>query len=272
MTIEKSVLRQAQLLLLEGLKEIDRICNKHNINYWIDSGTLLGAKRHGGFIPWDDDIDICMIREDFNKFIKISESEINKEKYFLHTIYSDPFHYLNCPSRLRILGTKLRPKGVKKYGRSVSGLFIDILPFDKYSKFYFKRKYIERMLSLLFRIKTGSQYPSPRFWRAVLSKTFGIFLSRNFLLKLAKYLSNSFSKKTKNYIYAYGVEVSYSRYIFKKETLFPINKIVFEGTKFNCPNNIEEYLKQIYGPDYMIEPPEEAREVHFCNIEISLRK
>ncbi|ACQ66967.1 LicD family protein [Candidatus Williamhamiltonella defendens] len=61
MTIEKSVLRQAQLLLLEGLKEIDRICNKHNINCWIDSGTLLGAKRHGGFIPWDDDIDILTL-------------------------------------------------------------------------------------------------------------------------------------------------------------------------------------------------------------------
>ncbi|WP_165393861.1 LicD family protein, partial [Candidatus Williamhamiltonella defendens] len=104
MTIEKSVLRQAQLLLLEGLKEIDRICNKHSINYWIDSGTLLGAKRHGGFIPWDDDIDICMTRKDYNRFIDICSEELNQKKYFLQTVKSDPYYInINVPCKLRIL-------------------------------------------------------------------------------------------------------------------------------------------------------------------------
>ena len=63
--IEKEDLRKAQLIMLDILLEFDRICKKYNINYWIDSGTLLGAKRHSGFIPWDDDIDVCMLEVEY---------------------------------------------------------------------------------------------------------------------------------------------------------------------------------------------------------------
>ena len=65
----ETVLRQAQLVMLRMLKIIDYICRKHDISYWMCSGTLLGAVRHKGFIPWDDDLDICMIREDYERFV-----------------------------------------------------------------------------------------------------------------------------------------------------------------------------------------------------------
>lgn len=263
MVIEKSVLRKAQMLLLEGLKEIDRICNKHNINYWIDGGTLLGAKRHGGFIPWDDDIDICMIREDYNKFIKISDLEINKEKFFLQTAYSDP-DYNDFFCRLKILGTKV----ASIYTTSgVNGLCVDILVFDKYSKNFLKRK-LECMLSVLCRIKVGSKFPISRDFRVIIAKILGPFLSKNILLKLIKSLSNFLSKKTKDYVYSYGIEASFHKIFFKEEILFPIDKLVFEGRKFNCPKNVDEYLKQTYGPDYMIEPPEKERKIHHHSIEL----
>ena len=71
-----SILRQHQLKMLDILIIIDRICKKHGIKYWISDGTLLGAVRHGGFIPWDDDLDIQMMRKDFKHFIKIISEEL----------------------------------------------------------------------------------------------------------------------------------------------------------------------------------------------------
>ena len=71
-------LQEAQLRMLEMLCEIDRICKKYDIKYWLDAGTLLGAIRHKGFIPWDDDIDIGMIREDYRKFKSIVKGELDK--------------------------------------------------------------------------------------------------------------------------------------------------------------------------------------------------
>ena len=71
-------LRRCQLKQLTILEEIDRICRKHHIDYWLDGGTLLGAVRHGGFIPWDDDIDIAMRKEDMERFINIAPSELSK--------------------------------------------------------------------------------------------------------------------------------------------------------------------------------------------------
>lgn len=80
--INNNILRKAQLRMLNILLEIDRICQKNNIEYWLAEGTLLGAVRNKGFIPWDDDIDICMLREDYNKFIKIAPKELNSEYFF----------------------------------------------------------------------------------------------------------------------------------------------------------------------------------------------
>ena len=73
---EGSVLRNIQLNLLDILVEFDRVCRKNGIRYWLDSGTLLGAMRHGGFIPWDDDLDICILRKDYRKLIRILDNDL----------------------------------------------------------------------------------------------------------------------------------------------------------------------------------------------------
>ncbi|MEX6253878.1 LicD family protein [Providencia huaxiensis] len=83
------ILRSAQLVLIDGLKEIDRVCKIHKIEYWIDSGTLLGAKRQEAFIEWDEDIDICMTRENFEKFMLVANGSINKDLYFLQNKITD---------------------------------------------------------------------------------------------------------------------------------------------------------------------------------------
>ena len=78
-------LRACQLKQLSILKEVDRICRKHKLSYWLDGGTLLGAMRHGGFIPWDDDIDIGMTLEDMQAFMKVAPSEL-PDTLFLQTV------------------------------------------------------------------------------------------------------------------------------------------------------------------------------------------
>ena len=78
-----TVLRKAQLRMLAILIEVDKICRKYNISYWLDYGTLLGAVRHQGFIPWDDDLDICVLRKDYKRLRKVLIAELSKQYLFL---------------------------------------------------------------------------------------------------------------------------------------------------------------------------------------------
>ena len=78
----KGNLRNVQLLYIELLRFVDNVCKKHDIDYWLEGGTLIGAVRHGGFIPWDDDIDLSIMRKDYEKLIKILPEEISKYEYF----------------------------------------------------------------------------------------------------------------------------------------------------------------------------------------------
>ena len=77
---------------IEILDVVDTFCRENNINYWLDSGTLLGAIRHGGYIPWDDDIDMVMFRDDYDKLVKVADKEFTYP-YFFQTIYSDEYYF-----------------------------------------------------------------------------------------------------------------------------------------------------------------------------------
>ena len=91
--IDEKQLSQAKKVMVDILIEIDRICATHNIEYWIDYGTLLGAVRHKGFIPWDDDIDIVMPRKEYNRFIKIAQEELS-DAYLLQSNYIQTDQYI----------------------------------------------------------------------------------------------------------------------------------------------------------------------------------
>ena len=120
-------LRACQLKQLSILEEVDRICKKHGIGYWLDGGSLLGAVRHGGFIPWDDDIDIGMTKSDLERFEKIAPAEL-PETLFLQTRRSDPAHKssvvkIRDRNSLYIEDADFFKSDYEK------GLFIDIFPF-----------------------------------------------------------------------------------------------------------------------------------------------
>ena len=125
--MKEVTLRQLQLAELDILLEIDRVCTENNIKYFLDSGTALGAVRHKGFIPWDDDIDICMMRDDYEKFIRLAPEKLS-QKYFLQTLKTDP-GYNKLHAKVRKNGTVFK-EDANLMRNMNHGLFVDIYPFD----------------------------------------------------------------------------------------------------------------------------------------------
>ena len=131
-------LRKLQLIELDLLLELDRICRKYDIKYVISSGTLLGAVRHGGFIPWDDDLDTYMLRAEYEKFCKICEKELDQKRFFLQNDKTDK-EYRWGYAKLRRKGTQYIRDGQEAI-KCFSGVSIDIFVLDNVPDNYLLRK------------------------------------------------------------------------------------------------------------------------------------
>lgn len=254
---EGTTLRKIQLRLLDILVEIDKICRKHDIKYWIDFGTLLGAVRHGGFIPWDDDIDVTMPTDDYHRFLEIAPKEL-PDTLFLQTKETDPSYPM--------LLNKVRDKNsffitqhedfTKDYNK---GLYIDIfqaVPYPNVNPVFQKR--LMRWLmktNFFFSVKQ-----TVNFKNTVATITFPIITT--FLNSIWSLLN----LKPKNRI---GYEKRFNIYgnSYTKDMIFPLNDITFEGKTFLGPADPNRYLTSIYG-NYMIIPPEEKRHTHIIHVEI----
>lgn len=255
---EGTLLRKVQLRLLDILVEIDKICRKHDIKYWIDFGTLLGAVRHGGFIPWDDDIDVTMPTDDYHRFLEIAPKEL-PEHLFLQTKETDPtYHFLlNKVRDNRSLFITQYEDFTSNYSK---GLFIDLFEVNPYPTVNPK---LQRFIMHWF-LKTNfffsvKQYVTLKNHIATI--TFPIL---KFLLKI---FWGILCLKPKNKL---GYKKHFNTYgnSYEKEWIFPLKDINFEGKTFLCPANPDRYLNSIYG-DYMKIPPERKRNTHIIHVEIS---
>lgn len=235
------------------LKEIHRLCMLHGIKYYIVGGTLLGAVRHGGFIPWDDDIDIAMYREDFKKFKKVCLDELG-EDFFLQDIYTDPGYNQMMP-KVRKNGTLLDSPmtvGLKMH----KGLFVDIFMLD-----YAKKK--TKMLEIkhdfhwallnLFSRKQCHNIKS-RVKRAVVA-----LIPAKLIVRLSDWIlsEKESADYTVNYTSIYGVR----KQTFPTEYYGDGVEIEFDGLTVMAPCKYKDILTQIYG-DYMKLPPVEKRGLH----------
>jgi lipopolysaccharide cholinephosphotransferase len=248
----KNDLRSVQLVQLAILKEFDRICKKHKLTYWLDAGTLLGAVRHGGFIPWDDDLDVGMPSADYKKFLEIVEQEL-PSNLFLQTKKTDakaPFLYAKLRDNNSLFVDYGMDMGVKFH----RGVYIDIFEYVDYPKLSKK--------SIRFFYKTIGKpiaVLSTRHYLSLKTVTqYFVFNIERVVFKLIWRLINSFAKKRHlgNTIEDNGYFVQHSF-----ETIFPVKSISYEGNEFDIPNNQDAYLKTLYG-DYMKFPPEEDRKGH----------
>ena len=251
-----NTLKQAQLIMLRLLTVVDEICQKNDIRYWLDSGTLLGAVRHGGFIPWDDDLDICMPRKDYYKFLELANKELPSD-IFLQTKKTDP----TFPS----FYTKLRDNNstiIERFegGRDIKfhqGIFIDIFPVDfvddtdefiSYKRLLNKDYKHKQATNTIKKVKAYLK----KYYAEVKVKIIG-----------KESLINSINKKYINSDGEYvikGVELDYES-IIEKNKVFPLKKTKFCNIDFFAPNDTHTYLKNMYG-DYMKLPEESDKISH----------
>lgn len=125
---KQSVRNSHQEMLLSMLKDLDFVCRKNNIHYMLFSGTALGAVRHHGFIPWDDDIDIIMLRQDYERFFSVAAKDFDSERYYVQREYGP--HWPMQFSKLRVNGTTCMEKYHPKDLETHQGVYIDIFPCD----------------------------------------------------------------------------------------------------------------------------------------------
>ncbi len=251
-TYTQSQLKACQKKQLSILDEIDKICKKHDIEYWLDGGTLLGAVRHGGFIPWDDDIDIAMTDKDLHRFMEIAPKELPSHLALHNPWNSDtkePIVKVRDLNSLIIEPSDDFSAGYEK------GLYVDIFPFVKYpcvSRGFTKR--ITRGICRSYSILHRRHYYSLRslgelFW----------FGGKYFLYSAIWRISYIFNPPLSHYgnvpmNNGYGAK-------HRNDETWPLSTVVFEGKEYPAPKDPAAYLTELYG-DYMTLPPEEERKNH----------
>lgn len=245
-----------QNVILNIMKHIDDFCERHGINYYIIGGTALGAVRHEGFIPWDDDLDIAMTRENYNRFIDLYEKEGNKDDFFLQVGRRDwPLYF----SKLRLLGTRFEESGaLDEIKEDKRGIFVDIFPLDVASSLCFIRLWQYVCSKLLIAEALSNRH----YHTNSLLKKMIIFLSKPVKIPFVQQFLYCqvlrFNKKKTGYI---GDFFEITRF---KDAAYPIRfwgnpkKIMFEKIALYGPEMIKDYLTLYFG-NYMELPPVEKR-------------
>ena len=238
---------QLKKVQIELLDEFHRFCQENKIGYSLCYGTLLGAVRHKGFIPWDDDIDIAMTRNDYNKFIKTYTSE----NYFVQNLYKDEDYRLPF-SKFMKRNTLFIESGTSHFNYEKC-IFIDIFPIDSLVDNrlnYFKAYIYSELVWILAR-------------KDIFSKKFKILGKIiNFIFKKRIYWIDYFTKKIESLKKGGYYDLNYGgKHIIKfclKNEIYPYTTLEFEGKKYSVFNNYDQILTQTYGT-YMELPPVEKR-------------
>lgn len=260
--MDKPTLRDVQLIELCIAKEIKRICTKHNICYFMSDGTLLGAVRHKGFIPWDDDMDFGMPLEDYKKFLCVAKEELS-EDFFLQHVTTDASYILPY-AKVRMNGTAVK-ETVAVDSKMHCGIWVDIFPYVT--------------------IEEKQAFSASFFWKANLLMTMYLMkngyalnaVTRNPLKKIAKNILKYMPVKKKflqRYIFGLlrdGSETSDycmkiravlgEQFVFRRQWFDYCTEIHFEDDIFPAPVCYDQILTKEYG-EYMVIPKRAERKTH----------
>ena len=249
-----SVLRRQQLRMLELLVAVDDICRRHDIRYWLSSGTLIGAVRHDGFIPWDDDLDIEMLRDDYLRLLDVLPREL-PDTMALQTEQTDSNYFLPYAKVRDRRSLMSEPNNYDRAWKE-QGIFIDILPMER-----------QRMCLHLLSEKTfGHLY---KIWRTSTDDASAIRRVRRIfrlntkvifpMLRLLNRLSGA-------HIITSGLGLPYHKPRYEDD-IFPLSSHVFEGLQFPVPRDTDHHLRCLFG-DYTQLPDLDRLAPHTAHIEI----
>ena len=276
MEITQPDLRRLQLVLVEIVADVDRVCRENGLSYALGGGTALGARRHKGFIPWDDDVDLNIPRADYNRFIPLFRARFG-HKYWIHTP-AETSGYGLALARIRLKGSCVRTREDLANVQMECGAFVDIFIVESvpscrvlrcahgmvslalgllYScrKFYFERRLVRRWsmenagMSLAFRIKCAIGF-------------FTAFASLDFWTRLWDWWNRLCSGGDSEYVTIPVGRRHYFGELARREDLCETVDVEWEGTLRKAPKDLDGYMTRLYGPNYMTPPPPEKRERH----------
>lgn len=247
MLCEIRLMTDTQTRLLEMLRWFDAFCKKNGIEYWLSDGTCLGAIRHEGFIPWDDDIDVAMMREEYLRFEKLFKEN---DDYALQTVNNDPFYTSPC-SKIRDKHSFLEENHRQDINYRFRGIALDIFPQEKIhampAKLFLHLRWKLTLAGAKADMTSGEK-------RRFLTRKKMLFRA----ISIARPLLKLFPSKRLRMSYGSGWLEEH----FLEKEIFPLGQAIFEGGLYPVPGDIPAYLTRIYGNDYMTPPPPENRVVH----------
>ena len=258
--------------MLEILVEIDKICKKHDIRYWLSSGTLIGAMRHNGFIPWDDDLDIEMMRSDYVRLMEVLPSEL-PDWLALQNDETDP-NYFFYYAKVRDRRSKMLEQN--NYDRlwQEQGIYIDIFPLEQHS--IWLHKLTEKTVGHMYKIWRTSTDDTKairkvrrifdfnnRFVFPCLRALLSIFNFQFSIFRSALPLGSSKNSQLSTITSGMGIPFHNRRYL---DEIFPLVTHEFEGHEFPVPHDADAHLRHLYG-DYMQLPDLNKLAIHVGKLE-----
>ena len=257
MTVTDELLQEVHAVELDMLKAVDDLCRKHNITYTLYCGTLLGAIRHGGFIPWDDDIDLAMPLEDYKRFLKVAHEL--PAPYVIQDRYNTKA-YFYVWSRVYADGTAYIKKGMKQPGDLHMGIWMDIYPFCGAARTKRRESFQWFLIECATASRTAEFYratgDATRF-RQKLMMHVPYWIRRtagNLCLRIAMRDPEKCEKKG-------TLDVARFEGKYKRDDWKQLTTARFEDREYPIPVDYDGMLRIIYG-DYMTPPPEDKRIMH----------
>lgn len=249
-----------QEYLLKLFREVDEICREHNLRYVLAGGSLIGALRHEGFVPWDDDVDLYMPRSDWEKFVEICKTELPPNREIQCSEVER--NYTNSFPRYASTNTCAIHKS-QIIGKDCGGEIIDILTLDpipaddrEYEKYRTHMMIYSDLINISVGYSDRWEIPASMYLKYLLSY---IFLGKKRTLeKLEKIMFSYNEEECDRYAMRWGG----CPFLFDKDMMFPVKEGIFEGQKAMIPNKCSDYLIWHYGDEWSYMPPHHSREGH----------